>query len=144
MTLRRTAGITLAIGLVALSSAFVSAKAADDGKKAQGGAAEIQKAFLLDRNSGHRQPQEIPLDGLLTFGCSVDLGTDGYWLVHVWGDYADGRLANDLAKHGWIRLAAVRPSQKKALDDCNRFVSEVEGRTRPKKQKRSEPLSDRR
>jgi hypothetical protein len=124
-TLRRTC-------LVMCSVAFLGAAAtphpADDAKKVEGRAAEIPKAVLLQRNSTIRQPQEIPVGGLLKYGCSVNLGTDGYWLVHVWGDYADGHRANSLATHGWVRLAAIRPSQKRALDDCGRFMAEVEKR----------------
>jgi hypothetical protein len=133
MALRGAVGVILGVAAAALLLAPVSANADGDGKKSAAAAAEIPKALIADKGSIRNQPQNIPLDGLRTYGCTVDLGSDGSWLVHVWGDYADGRRANDLAIHGWIQLAAIRASQKKALADCNRFMTGVENQVRKTK-----------
>lgn len=70
---------------------------------------------------------ELRYEQIQHFGCNIFQTTEfnGRWQVFVWADYAPKKQGQG---HDYEALASVRDSRRKALRDCDKWMTKVTNR----------------
>jgi hypothetical protein len=54
----------------------------------------------------------------------------GTWHVDIWADYEARAAAAEAQRHDWALLLSVREKRSKALEDCDRWMTNISKKLR--------------